>query len=388
MDPSEFKDSPSGTIIHTVGEQWAFVPAPLPPTIDYPAIIDPLSRAMQALGELNGLGRQIENPFLITRPLQRHEALLSSSMEGTYTTANALALAEADAEEYVDEATKEVRNYIRAFDYAHSALKEIPISNRLIKGTHRVLLSGISGPRGANKRPGEYKTQQNFIGGTTRRIEDARFIPPPPRETESAMADLERYLNREDSRGIPPLVDAALMHYQFEAIHPFADGNGRVGRILIPIFLMQKSVLEAPLLYLSPAVEGRKSEYVDLMLGVSKNGDWTAWISFFLEAVLSACASASETIRKLSELRGEFRRRISETGGSARYTTIADSLFFSPVITAPQAADMLGVTYPAAQNALRRLADLGILSEIEYTSHPKRFMSIPVLELTDSVPPG
>ena len=304
-------------------------------------------------------------------------------MEGTFSTANALALAEANADEYVDEATKEVRNYIRAFDYAQKALESLPISNRLIKGIHQTLLSGLTTVRGAHKRPGEYKSQQNFIGGHTRKIEDARFIPPPPHETEIAMAALEQYLNRSETDGIPPILDAALMHYQFETIHPFADGNGRVGRILIPIFLMQKGVLQSPLLYISPSVQGNKEEYVDLMLAVSRNGDWNAWILFFLETVISACNKSAETINRLVTLKNEFRQKISAAGGSARYAAIADRLFTYPVISAPEAASFLNVSYPAAQNALNRLTQLGILQEIEYTSHPKRFICTPVLDITD-----
>lgn len=388
MDPAQFKDSPSGSLTPTISGQQAFVPHALPPSLDFSQIVNPLSRAMQAIGELNGLGKQLENPLVVIRPLQRQEALLSSAMEGTFTTANALALAEADADEYVDEATKEVRNYVRAFDYAHAALQEIPISNRLIKGTHEVLLSGLVTARGANKHPGEYKTHQNFIGGASRRIEDARFVPPPPRETEQAMAELERYLNRDDDQGIPALVDAALMHYQFETIHPFADGNGRVGRILIPIYLIQRSILQAPLLYFSPAVEGEKTRYANLMLDVSRNGNWNAWIVFFLESVLSACANASETIARLVNLRNDFRQRIANSGGSARYATVSDKLFSSPVISAPQAASLLSVSYPAAQNALSRLVDLQILTELEYTSHPKRYICTQVLDITDPVGAG
>lgn len=340
---------------------------------------------MQAIGELNGLAHQLENPLVVIRPLQRQEALSSSAMEGTFTTANALALADADADQYVDEATKEVRNYVRAFDEARRMLDEVPVSNRLIKATHRVLLSGLSTLRGANKQPGEYKSQQNFIGGGSRRIEDARFVPPPPHETELAMAALERYLNRIEDNGFPPLIDTALMHYQFETIHPFSDGNGRVGRILIPIYLIQRGVLQQPLLYFSPAVEGQKERYVDAMLAVSKRGAWTDWLVFFLEAVTAACAKSADTIGRLLTLRDKFRRQIAESGGSARYAVIADRLFFSPVTSAPEAAALLQVSYPAAQNALTRLENLGIVSSLDYTSHPKRYISTPVLDITDPV---
>jgi Fic family protein len=363
----------------------AYIPNHLPPNIDYAQLVIPLAETMQAIGELNSAGRALSNPKLVIRPLQRREALLSSSMEGTYTTANALALAEADvdADGLVDESTIEVRNYIRAFDTADQMRQTFPISNRLIKKTHETLLSQASHGRGAHKRPGEYKDQQNFIGGATRRIEDARFVPPPPRETELAMAELEKYINREDAGGIPPIIDAALIHYQFETIHPFADGNGRVGRILIPIFLMERKVLDAPLLYLSPAVEGNKDRYVDQMLAVSKNGNWTGWILFFLEMTKASCKSAIQTIHELEKLRGEFKQKIASSGSSARYLAIADDLFVNSVTSIPRVAETCKVTYPSAKAAVEKFVELGILTEIETSSNPKLYISWPVVHLSE-----
>jgi Fic family protein len=383
MDPAQFKDSPSGTLIPTIANQMAFVPNPLPPTLDFAALAMPLAESMQSLGELNAIGRSLTNPMLIIRPLQRKEALLSSSMEGTYSTANALALADADENANVDESTIEVRNYIRAFEAAEKLSDEIPISNRMIKEIHRVLLSQVSSNRGASKRPGEYKNLQNFIGGANRKIEDARFVPPPPAETETAMAELERHINRLDSAGIPPIIDAALIHYQFETIHPFADGNGRVGRILIPIYLMQIGLLTGPLLYLSPSVDGRKDDYVDKMLAVSRDGDWTAWIVFFLEMVTLSCRSAFKTFTELESLRQDYRNRISDSKGSARMMTIVDELFISPVISIPQVAERINVTYPAAKMIVDRLLGLGILAELETTSNPKFFFSKQIVDLSD-----
>ncbi|MEP9370910.1 Fic family protein [Mesorhizobium sp. KR1-2] len=361
----------------------AFAPNPLPPEIDYSTLALPLAEAMQAIGELNGAGRGLANPALVIRPLQRQEALLSSSMEGTYTTANALAIAEAGAETDVDDSTIEVRNYLRAFELADRLRQEIPISNRLIKQTHAMLLSGARRERGAHKRPGEYKDQQNFIGGRNRQIENARFIPPPPAETEIAMAALERYINRDQRGNTPAIIDAALFHYQFETIHPFADGNGRVGRILIPIFLMQENVLERPLLYLSPAVEGRKDDYVDLMLAVSRDGDWNGWLRFFLEMVTSSCRSACRTLSDLENLRHDMRSRVTNAGGSARDVMTIDDLFVTPVLSIPRLAERRGVTYPAAKAAVERLIALGILAEVESTSNPKLFICWPVVHLSE-----
>lgn len=383
MNPAEFANSPTGHLVPTIGGQMAYVPEPLPPTLDYAALALPLAAAMQAIGELNGAGRGLTDPSLVIRPLQRKEALLSSSMEGTYSTANALAMAEADAEAYVDESTIEVRNYIRAFEVADRLRLELPISNRLIKQTHFELLRGARGDRGAHKRPGEYKDQQNFIGGRNRQIENARFIPPPPAEAENAMADLERYINRQQRGTTPAIIDAALFHYQFETIHPFADGNGRVGRILLPIFLMQEGILERPLLYFSPAVEGRKDDYVDLMLAVSRSGDWTGWIQFFLDMVVSSCRSACRTLSELDRLRQDFRARVTSSGGTARDMMTIDDLFARPVVSIPQIAERRGITYPAAKAAVDRLIALHILSEIDATANPKLFICWPVIHLSE-----
>jgi len=386
MNNAEFQNSPSGRLVPTVAGQMAFVPNPLPPKLDYANLVMPIAHSMQALGELNAAGRAMANPLLVIRPLQRREALLSSSMEGTYTTANALVLAEADVDLAVDSSTIEVRNYIRAFEAANRMRLELPISNRLIKETHRLLLEGVPSDRGAHKRPGEFKDQQNFIGGRNRQIESARFIPPPPREAEDAMAELERFVNRQDPNGMPPIVEAALMHYQFETIHPFSDGNGRVGRILIPIFLMQAGILESPLLYISPAVEGRKDDYVDLMLAVSRDGAWTPWITFFLEMVINACNATSATIAELEIVRQDFRQRILDAAGSARLMTIVDELFVSPVISIPRIAEAVSVTYTAARNMVDRLLELEILDEVDGTSNPKLFICWKIVDLSEGRP--
>lgn len=382
VDPRAFRDSSSGTLIPTVAGRMAFIPNPLPPRFEYNDLAIGLAETMQAIGELNAASRSLTDPMLVIRPLQRREALLSSAMEGTFTTANQLALAEADDDAAVDAATIEVLNYLRAFATADRLRKEIPISNRMIREIHRVLLAQSNPGRGASKRPGEFKDQQNFIAGGDRRIENARFVPPPPKESEAAMADLERYINRENAR-IPPIIDSALIHYQFETIHPFADGNGRVGRILIPIHLMESGVFEKPILYISPAVEGRKAEYADLMLDVSQRGNWAEWIKFYLDVVCTACRYTLDTLGQLEALRLQFRESISSAGGSARYVTIADELFLSPIITIPRIASRLSITYPAAKNAVDRLVGLGILSELAGYTNPKRFICWQITDISE-----
>jgi Fic family protein len=268
MRDSDFISKKSGRLVQTLFGQNAFVPAPLPPQIDMGAIAITLAEAMGALGELKGACRKLANPWILIRPLQRLEALTSSAMEGTHTTAEELVLAEAGIGREIDESTREVRNYIQALNQALEMEKKYALTHRVIKAAHVKLLDGLSPERGSKKRPGEYKMDQNFIGSPTRRIEDARFIPPPPAETERCMNDLEIYLNRDISTAAERLIDMALVHYQIETIHPFADGNGRLGRMLVTLMGVTHGLLDHPVLYISPSIEHDKDRYIDLMYNV------------------------------------------------------------------------------------------------------------------------
>jgi len=259
-------------------------------------------------------------------------------------------------------------------------LKTLPVSNRVIKEAHKILLSDLPNIRAKN--PGAFKDHQNFIGGGTRKISDARFIPPPPKETIEAMSELEKYLNSEGS-SLPPLLDAALIHYQFETIHPFSDGNGRIGRMLIPMYLMEKGILEIPILYVSPAVENRKQEYADAMLYVSKTGNWTTWILFFLDVVEQSCANTIETIEKLLSLSERFKNSLIEINSSVKLQSLCEQLFDSPVINIPEAAKIMDTSYPTAASGIQKLVDLGILSGIVESSHPKQYICMEVIAATD-----
>ena len=279
MDLSVFTSASPGLLVNTIGGQKAFAPNPLPPDLDVGPLFDQYGKSMAAIGKLNAKFVQLADPSLIIRPLQRQEALASSAMEGTYTTTDELALLEAGEEREVRAETREVYHYISALTYAVDEMQRIPISYRLVCETHRRLHSNLPVGRGGNKRPGEYKTTQNWIGGLT--IERARFVPPPPREAQIAMDQLEAFINRPDVSDVPPLLEAAFVHYQFETIHPFADGNGRVGRILVPLILLARGLIESAAFFLSPALEQRRDEYIDRMFAVSTSGDWTAWIRSF-----------------------------------------------------------------------------------------------------------
>ncbi|MBB5046716.1 Fic family protein [Rhodopseudomonas rhenobacensis] len=385
MKKADFDGSPSGRLVPTERSQWAFVPNPLPPTdIDLAALADPIARAAQALGELNGIGRTLPDPYLLIRPLQAQEALTSSSMEGTYTTLSDLLLVEAGAgEQNRAPDTREVLNYRRALAAAIESLGEFPLSLRTLCEAHRQLLGGVVRQRGATVRAGEFKQHQNFIGAYE--IENARFVPPPRDQTIICMSDLEKFIHRDDRNGLPLLVDAALIHYQFETIHPFADGNGRVGRMLITLHLFAAKIIRQPILYLSPMLERRKDEYIDRMYEVSRNGNWLGWIRFFLEMVTLSCHAAISTADRLLSVQRGYRERLQRAGRSANLLGIVDLLFRSPVLSIPQIAEHLGVTYRAAQLNVDTLLSANVLQEFVGTSNPKFFAAREILNVISGV---
>lgn len=370
MDRQGFGRESTGQLIPTIAGRKAFVPNFLPPaSIDVEPFIGPLTRATQAVGELKGIGRTIANPLLLIRPLQRREAVSSSSMEGTYTTLSDLFLFEAGAAKSTARTdNREVFNYVRALEAAIEGLEKLPISSRLIRDAHRILLTGVARHRGASVEAGELKQDQNWIGGTGR-IETARFIPSPPGHTADALDALMAYINREDRAEASPLIDAALVHYQFEAIHPFADGNGRVGRMLISLMLIENGTLPQPLLYLSPYLERHKDRYIDLMFAVSRDGLWENWIFFFLEAVAASAQDTITVVERLQDLHREYRERLQIAQSSALALRIVDLAFERPARIVSDIAAQLGVTYQGAANNVAKLVKAGIAEEVN--SHPK-----------------
>ncbi|MFN3673547.1 MAG: Fic family protein, partial [Bosea sp. (in: a-proteobacteria)] len=369
MHKADFARSPSGRLVPTERGQWAFVPNPLPPTLDEAtraSLGATLAEASAAVGELNGIGRLLPDPYLLIRPLQAQEALTSSSMEGTYTTLDDLLLVEAGAgEENRAPDTREVLNYRLALSEAIASLERVPLSLRTLRDAHRRLLGGVARHRGASVQAGEFKRSQNFIGAYE--IERARFVPPPPSETLSCLDDMERFIHAPKPT-IHTLIDAALLHYQFETIHPFTDGNGRVGRMLITLHLFHAGLIRHPTLYLSPTLEGRKDEYIDRMYAVSQGGDWLGWIRFFLDAVADAARQAIDTADRLRQVEQRYRARLQQAGRSANLLTIVDLLFKTPVVSIPQLAAHLGVTYRGAQMNVKSLVEAGVLHEHNGTS--------------------
>ncbi len=380
MDEAEFKNNPGGELVHTREGYLAFVPSPLPPSIDLARLARPLAKAMHQLGELKGASRRTQNPYIFIRPLQRREALTSSAMEGTHTSIEDLVLEEEGIAQNRSEEARETANYGTALRSAVAKLKELPISHRLIRDAHRQLLQGLNEGRGANKWPGEYKIHQNWIGGT-KQIETARFVPPPPERTQACMDQLEKYINRRADEPADKLLDLAIVHYQFETIHPFADGNGRIGRMLITLMALQSGLLDLPLLYLSPYLDAHKNEYVDRMYNVSTKSQWEEWIAFFLEAITETCKAATITIDQLNALQMQYRQRATSVGRSAKLVQITDQLFESPYLTVPRTQERFGVTYRAAQMMLEKLKTAGILREIAGT-HPKYYYAPEVIAIS------
>ena len=365
--------------MQTIGGALAFVPHPLPPDLDQARLLPVLAEAAESIGELRGIGRTLPNAYLLVRPLQRREAVASSNIEGTYTNLSDLFMFEAGADDKARPPdTREVANYVKALEASITRLKDIPVSLRLIREAHALLMSGTKQDRGAKIVPGEFRTEQNWIGSRRDTVKTARFVPPPPDAMQQALNDLENYINEDD--GLHPLIRLALIHYQFETIHPFPDGNGRVGRLLIPLVLHERGVLTQPLLYLSPYLEKHRDAYIDALYEVSRTGAWIEWIQFFLRTVVAQCRDTIQRVQHLQELQVAYRARLRKAHGSMHVLTLADRLFESPFITVPRAQKLLGLTYRGAQLNVEKLVAAGVLVELP-ESHPKFYVAAEILEL-------
>jgi Fic family protein len=330
-----------------------------------PETVRLLSEADYSLGRLAGAAGRLVNPYLVGQPLLRREAILSSRIEGTYTTPEQLALLEVGAPKVADsvqaaEDTREVLNYVRAMEHGLELVKKLPVSLRLVKELHGVLLDGV---RGGQDRPGAFRTEQNYIGARHASIHEARFVPPPVPEMREALERWEKDLHVQPDP-LPLLVRLAVVHYQFEAIHPFRDGNGRIGRLLIPLLLCDRQRLPDPLLYMSAYFDRHRDEYVDLLLAVSTRGTWEAWIAFFLRGVAECAQESLVFTDQLLALRERYHESVRSARSSGLLATLIDQLFRLPSITITQAKNLLGVTPAAASYNLKKLAERGIVTEV------------------------
>ena len=339
-----------------------------------------VAAAALALGELSGIGRTINSPHLLIRPFMRHEAVASSKIEGTVTTLTELLLFEVEeSSTRTTPDTREVMNYVRALEHSLKRLDELPVCVRLINEAHGILLRSVSKGRGASITPGEFRADQNWIGART--IANARFVPPPPHEVVPAMSDLEKYINPMNKSTIPLLVHLALIHYQFETIHPFPDGNGRVGRLIIPLILCQRDLMSQPLLYISSYFEKNYEEYIDKMLNISKKNEWEEWIRFFLNGIEVCAKEAILKARKLQDLQREYHSRIQQARSSALLGRVIDYLLEHPAITIPYAAQMFNISYNSAKSNIDRLVQQNILMESDFYRYPKAYMGMEIINV-------
>ena len=362
----------------------AFVPAPLPPTP--PLRIEGelqrlLSQADLALGRLDGSIQILPNPDLFVLMYVRKEAVLSSQIEGTQSSLQDLLAAEAQL--YAPESPKdvdEVINYVAAMNHGLSRLAELPVSVRLIRELHEKLLAGV---RGHRLTPGEVRTSQNWIGPGGCTLNEATFVPPPPELVPQALGDLETFLHAEDD--LPVLIRIGLVHAQFETIHPFLDGNGRIGRLLITFLLMNGGVLHKPVLYLSFYLKQHRSRYYELLQAVRDRGAWEDWLGFFLKGVSEVSAQASDTARRVLSLRETHRALIAERFGRAAGAghRVLEHLYTRPIVSVNEVRDLLGVTYTAANGLVDRLVEVGVLVEITGHTRNRRFRYAAYIDVFD-----
>lgn len=341
----------------------SFRPAPLPPNPPIALsgeLVAKLVDANKKLAALDGLSARIPNMDLFVSMYVRKEALLSSQIEGTQCTLDDIL--NPLMEENTNRNVSDVVNYIKATEFALNRLHSLPLCNRLIKETHAVLMEGV---RGQEKSPGEFRYSQNWIGGQGSTIRNARYIPPNPEDMQTAMSDLEKYMNGDDS--LDPLIQAALIHYQFETTHPFLDGNGRVGRLLITLFLMEKGILSRPALYISYFLKMNRIEYYDRMTQVRKTGDYEQWVMFFLQALSDSAGDAIQTIDALTALHNQSVAKLGAF--SKRQQTNLLKLFAyietNPIIDIQKTAAALGLSYNTVSKMVTILVDEGILRQTD-----------------------
>lgn len=384
MNKSDFTNSAPGTLVQTPESIWAFVPDPLPPAADFSTRIwQRLSTADLAVGQLSGVGRMLANPHLVVGPFLRREAVLSSRIEGTVTNLKQLMMYEAAPTIQAQPSDiSEVANYVNAMSYGLERLGDLPFSLRLIRELHGRLLQGV---RGQENRLGEFRTIQNYIGGYSRGTVDARYVPPPVEQMNQAMNDLEIFIHQPTD--LPFLIQLAMIHYQFEAIHPFADGNGRIGRLILSLLMCEKGYLTQPMLYLSAYFEKHRDEYIDRLLRVSQVGDWENWIAFFLDAVVEEATEATRRSQDLQDLQRSFREHLQTPRGSALTLQLIDFLFEAPVITMGSVRGRLEVTARTAQLQINRLIDAGILAEATGQARNRAYITPAILEIfqTDEI---
>jgi Fic family protein len=373
----------AGTYFRQPSGFSVFMPASLPPSppVSLSALHGLLSTADRALGRLDGSIQTLPNPDLFVLMYVRKEAVLSSQIEGTQSSLQDLLAAEAQV--LASDAPKDVEevvNYVAAMNHGLARLAELPVSVRLIREIHAELVSGV---RGSRLSPGELRRTQNWIGPAGSTVATASFVPPPADAVPDALSDLERFLHSDTD--LPLLVKIGLAHAQFETIHPFLDGNGRCGRLLITFLLCESRALHKPVLYLSHFFKHHRQEYYDRLQAVRDRGDWEGWLAFFLKGVAEVSAQATETARRILELREAHRAAVTDHLGRAAGNghRLLDKLYERPIMSVAQVRELTRTTYPAANDLVNRLVGLGILQEFTGQKRHRRFRYLPYIRLFD-----
>ena len=376
----------AGRKINCPGGYAAFIPNSLPPKLDWtPDLVRALSDADLLIGRLAGEGGRLPNPHLLMRPFLRREAVLSSKIEGTQATLGELLAAEAGATvERSPDDLREVGNYVAALEYGIKRLKNLPLSLRLVCELHERLMKGV---RGEHATPGEFRRSQNWIGTPGCTLSNASFIPPPPAELTDCLGGWEKFLHQKE---LPPLVQIGLAHYQFEAIHPFLDGNGRVGRLLITLFLVERGIMPTPLLYLSAFFEATRRDYYDRLRSVSERSEWGAWLHYFLNGVARQSEDALSRAERINGLLARWRVAVSDVP-SRSPLMLLDMLAANPFLTINKAADGLGVAFTTAQRAVDRLEKLSIVRKASQAKRDRVYCAQAIMDILEEpakVEPG
>ncbi len=368
----------AGRFLKQPGGYIAFVPLPLPPNPPIeltPEFVALLSRADQALGRLDGVSQILPNPELFVAMYVRREAVLSSQIEGTESTLEDLLEFELGKGHKGPPDVIEVVNYVNAMNYGLDRLRSLPLSFRLLREIHEKLLEGV---RGANRLPGEFRRSQNWIGPAHAPLSKATFVPPPVNKMHQALGDLEKFLHGNTS---PPLIKAGLVHAQFETIHPFNDGNGRIGRLLITFLLVQRSVLHRPLLYLSLFLKRHRAEYYDRLMAVREAGDWEGWLRFFLRGTAEASEEATGTAVAIVNMREKHRSLVQEKGLSTLGLRLLDLLFQRPILDVNLVKQSLEVTFVTAGRLVDQFRAMRLLKETTGQKRNRRYRYEPYLAL-------
>lgn len=368
MQLDQYASTAFGEARRTLGRHGyvAYFPASIPRTIDLPgATIRLLADAEAALGTLSGVGQLVPNPYLLIRPYLLREALSSTRIEGTQASLFDVLEVEATGEP-PNADVEEVLNYIDALEWGLAQVERLPLGVRLIREMHRRLLAGV---RGRERMPGEFRTSQNWVGGGGSTIETARFVPPPPAELPDLLADWERFAHEDVN--LPVLIQNALLHYQFETLHPFLDGNGRLGRLLIVFSLIERGRLSAPLLYVSSYLERDRERYYEALQTVRQVGDPIPWIELFLEGVKTQAADAVARAQRIVQLRESYRSAASAIP-SSNGMALVDVVCEHPIVSSRAVEDRLGVTRPTALKLLRQLEAVDVLTEVDHGPRGQR----------------